>query len=107
MTAGPPRLPRVSFARGDSSRPEASEQPGRHVIKWQRTARSDRLAQGTLACPECDAPVAIGPAGRLTLTEAMACPFCDHRAPVRDFVSLALPTRATRVVIRVGFGDGR
>ena len=91
----------MSFVRGETSRPDASEQSGRQVIQWQRAARSQRIAEGTLACARCDAPVAIGP-GRLTLTETLTCPFCDHTAPVRDFVSLAHPTRATRVVVRVG-----
>ena len=92
----------MSFVRGESSRPDPSEQSGRQVIQWQRAARSTRLADATLACARCDAPVAIGP-GRLTLGAALTCPFCGHQAPVRDFVSLALPTRATRVVVRVGF----
>jgi hypothetical protein len=96
----------VSFVRGESSRPDASEQSGRQVIQWQRAARSDRLAEATLACALCDAPVAIGP-GRLTLSDTLTCPFCEHRAPVRDFVSLARPARATRVVVRVGFGGAR
>jgi hypothetical protein len=29
------------------------------------------------------------------------CPFCEHRAPVRDFLSLATPTRPARVVVRI------
>jgi hypothetical protein len=91
----------VSFARGETSRPDPSELSGRQVVKWQRSARSTRLADATLACARCDAPVAMGP-GRLALGDAMTCPFCGHHAPVRDFVSLALPTRATRVVVRVG-----
>jgi hypothetical protein len=96
----------MSFVRGESSRPDASEQSGRQVIQWRRAAVSDRLADATLACARCDAPVAIGP-GRLTMTDTLTCPFCGHHAAVRDFVSLALPTRATRVVVRVGFGGGR
>ena len=101
-----PRLAPVSFVRGESSRPDPSEQSGRQVIQWQRAARSTRLADATLACAHCDAPVAIGPR-RLTLGDTLTCPFCDHRAPVRDFVSLAQPTRAMRVVVRVGFVGGR
>ena len=96
----------MSFVRGESSRPDASEQSGRQVIQWRRTARSDRIAEATLACARCDAPVAIGP-GRLKLSDTLTCPFCSHAAPVREFVSLAPPSRATRVVVRVGFGDGR
>jgi hypothetical protein len=91
----------VSFVRDDSPNPDASERTGRQVFKWRQEARSDRLAEATLACTRCDAPVAIGP-GRLALTDTLTCPYCDHRGPVRDFVSLASPARATRIVVRVG-----
>ena len=64
-----------------------------------RPARSRRLASGTLACPRCDAPVALsgvrGPA------HPLACPFCDHAAPLRDFLSLGEPTRPARVTVRI------
>jgi hypothetical protein len=96
----------VSFVRDEGSRPEASEASGRQVIQWRRSARSERIAEGTLACERCDAPVTIGP-GRLAMTDTLTCPFCAHSALVRDFVSLSQPVRATRVVVRVGFGDGR
>jgi uncharacterized paraquat-inducible protein A len=92
----------VSFSRSESSRPDPAEASGRQVIKWRQAARSDRLADATLACAHCDAPVSIG-SGRLALGETLTCPFCAHEAPVRDFVSLARPTRATRIVVRVGF----
>jgi hypothetical protein len=29
------------------------------------------------------------------------CPFCDHGAPLRDFLSLAAPARAPRVHVLV------
>jgi uncharacterized paraquat-inducible protein A len=61
--------------------------------------RPGRLAGGTLACPECDAPVAIpGPVSPAAL---LACPYCDHAAPLRDFLSLAAPTRPARVEVRI------
>lgn len=65
----------------------------------RRTTRSGRLATGTLACSRCDAPVAIPEP--LTLGDRLACPFCGNRGPVRDFLSLASPTRPVRVVVRV------
>ena len=61
--------------------------------------RADVVASGTFACPECDAPVA--PDRALTLTERVVCPFCHHAAAARDFLSLAQPTRAAHVVVRV------
>jgi DNA-directed RNA polymerase subunit RPC12/RpoP len=57
------------------------------------------VAAGSLACGRCDAPVAL--AGPAVLTDALTCPYCAHRAPVRDFLSLTDPTRPARVVVRV------
>jgi hypothetical protein len=62
--------------------------------------RSRRLAAGTLACPECDAPVALTE-GPLTPADPLGCPVCLHAGAVRDFLSLATPTRPARVVVRV------
>lgn len=59
-----------------------------------------RLGPATLACPECDAPIALG--GRsVPFSEALQCPFCGHDAPLRAFVSLALPARPARVEVRL------
>jgi hypothetical protein len=33
--------------------------------------------------------------------DPMACGYCRHAGAVRDFLSLAEPTRPTRVVVRV------
>jgi uncharacterized paraquat-inducible protein A len=65
----------------------------------QRIRRTDRLATGTLACPDCDAPVA--PAGRMSPAQPAACPYCGHAAALRDFLSLAAPARPARVAVRV------
>lgn len=60
---------------------------------------SFRVASGTLACPGCDAPVALG--GRaVSLAEDLDCPFCWHSAPLRQFLSLAAPSRPARVEVR-------
>ena len=66
----------------------------------RRAVRSGQLATGTIACPSCDAPVAIGDRP-LSLTDPLTCPFCATSGPVREFLSLSVPTRPTRVVIRV------
>jgi hypothetical protein len=65
----------------------------------QRIRRADRLATGTLACPVCDAPVA--PAGPMTPAQRIGCPYCGHAGAVRDFLSLAAPSRPARVAVRV------
>lgn len=70
---------------------------GHHL---RRDARAAQLCEATLACARCDAPIATG-ARTLTLTETLVCPFCDHHAPVRDFLSLAIPSRPARVVVRL------
>jgi len=62
--------------------------------------RTGHVCTGTLACRRCDAPVAAGADG-LALTDQLLCPFCNHRGPVRDFLSLAAPTRPARVVVRL------
>jgi hypothetical protein len=65
----------------------------------RRSTRSGRLGTGTLACNRCDAPVAL--AGAASPSEVLSCPFCSHRAPLRDFLSLTQPSRPARVEIRV------
>jgi hypothetical protein len=62
--------------------------------------RSQIVAVGTLACPECDAPVAPGPLP-LAPHDVLNCPVCGHAGAVRDFLSLAQPSRPARVAVRV------
>lgn len=64
-----------------------------------RVTRTAPVAVGTLACPGCDAPVAL--AGPLAPSADLRCPFCAHDGAVRDFLSLEQPTRPTRVVVRI------
>jgi hypothetical protein len=73
-------------------RPEPAEH--RH------SERSTRLATGTLACPRCDAPVALA-RGAHSPVEPLRCPFCRHGATLRHFLSLAEPSRPARVAVRV------
>jgi hypothetical protein len=70
-----------------------------HVRKERRTAGATRLAGGTLACPGCDAPVALS--GPVAPADPLACPFCARTGAVRDFLSLAAPSRPARVEVRV------
>jgi hypothetical protein len=71
----------------------------------QRVARVGTLGTGTLACPGCDAPVALG-RDRKRPHEALSCPFCGRAGAVRDFLSLAAPTRPARVEIRLVLNPG-
>jgi hypothetical protein len=94
----------VSFLRGvDGSAHNTAGTPARWVRPGphrRRETRTARICDATLACARCDAPIAAGERG-LSLSETLVCPFCDHRAPVRDFLSLAMPTRPARVVVRI------
>jgi hypothetical protein len=69
------------------------------IVRPSRVPRSWHLGTGTLACPRCDAPVAL--AGAASPADALACPFCSHGGPLREFLSLAEPVRPTRVELRV------
>jgi len=93
----------MAFHRGiDGSEPLRPEPIGRlgGTHEERKDARSHRLAAGTLACPACDAPV-LPTAGPMSPADAIACPYCRHRAAVRDFLSLGTPTRPARVEIHV------
>ena len=65
-----------------------------------RPGRSARLAAGTLACPSCDAPVALG-GGPAAPADPLGCPYCGQAGAVRDFLSLSAPARPARVEVRV------
>lgn len=71
-------------------------------VELRRSTRSNVVCSGTLACRNCDAPIAAGPDG-LSLSDELACPYCRRRGRVRDFLSLSAPTRPARVVVRVQF----
>ncbi|HYP48634.1 MAG TPA: hypothetical protein VEQ61_08370 [Thermoleophilaceae bacterium] len=84
---------------GQPLQPEPVERlAGRHM--QHRAQTSWQLATGTLACPACDAPV-LPELGAMSVTDPIACGFCGHGGPAREFLSLAEPTRPTRVVVRV------
>jgi hypothetical protein len=91
----------VGLERGiDASEPIGIGARPAGAEEHRRAVRSATLATGTLACPLCDIPVAIGGA-RLAPADPLGCPFCGHAGAVRDFVTLGEPTRATHVRIRV------
>ncbi|MGH2951672.1 MAG: hypothetical protein ACRDKX_06480 [Solirubrobacterales bacterium] len=60
------------------------------------------LARGALACPACDLP--ISPAPRIRPRAELACGFCDHTAPAREFLregSFDAPANDVAVVARL------
>ena len=93
----------MAIQRGfDSPEPVGPEPTGgpAGLKEERRSTRSGYLGTGTLACPECDAPVALA-AGPASPAEPLSCPVCLHAAAVRDFLSLAPPTRPARVEVRL------
>jgi hypothetical protein len=66
----------------------------------RRAARTGHLGEGTLACPHCDAPVAL-PGGHASPADVLGCPYCLHAGTVREFLSLSAPARPARVRVRV------
>jgi hypothetical protein len=89
----------VAFFRGidgsDPARPEPIQRLG-GTQEERRVGRTSLLASGTLACPECDAPVAPGPTA-IAPSDPLSCPVCLHGGAVRDFLTLGEPTRPARV----------
>jgi len=93
----------VPFHRGlDGSEPVRPDPITRAggVQEHRVVARSWWLTTGTLACPRCDVPVALATAP-VSPADGLGCPFCGHAAAVRDFLSLAAPSRPARVAVRV------
>jgi hypothetical protein len=76
-----------------------SIEPASH-FEERRAGRPWYLATGSLACPGCDAPVLL-PTVRARPQDLLSCPFCEHAAALRDFLSLAQPPRAPRVRVLV------
>jgi hypothetical protein len=72
----------------------------RPSVHLRRDTRWAHLCDGTLACARCDAPIATG-GETLSMSSELACPFCAYRGPLRDFLSLAVPTRPARVALRI------
>jgi hypothetical protein len=79
---------------------DAPQQPVTAFYEERRAIRSDRLCEATLACDGCDAPVSLG-GEAVSLTHRLTCPYCGRSGPVRDFLSLARPTRPARVTVRI------
>jgi hypothetical protein len=71
-------------------------------VELRRSTAPGVLGTGTLACPRCDAPVALV-GGRMTPTEPLGCPYCDHYAAAREFLTLESPSRPAHVQVRVRY----
>ena len=82
-----------------SGRAQPVERLAGRLERRDATACRD-LASGTLACPSCDVPVLPAPWG-MAPSDSLSCAWCNHSGAVRDFLSLAEPTRPTHVVVQV------
>jgi hypothetical protein len=101
--SGSRRLVSLAFHHEIDGAEPARPQPverllGRH--EWRRDERPLHVASGTLACPACDAPV-LPRLGGMAPRDPLSCGFCRRSGTVRDFLSLAEPTRPTHVAVRV------
>jgi hypothetical protein len=93
----------VSFSRSLNFMGSPSSDQTRRLTVHEEKRRSldtRQIGVGTLACARCDAPVSVGP-GAHPPTASLTCPFCAHRAPLREFLSLAAPARPARVIVRL------
>ncbi len=93
----------MTLRRGiDGSEPLRAQPIGRTAgaAEDRLARRAGVLAEGSLACPACDAPVGVGRVP-LRVGAPLACPFCRYAGAVRDFLSLTAPTRPARVTVRV------
>ncbi|MDO8186491.1 hypothetical protein Q5424_24520 [Conexibacter sp. JD483] len=84
----------------DGSDPLRSERIAHVAGDEERRVTPSRVAEGTLACPDCDAPVALT-AGPISPADRLNCPFCGRDGSAREFLSLARPTRPQRVVVKI------
>jgi hypothetical protein len=73
---GDPGQPKTKLGRVDGSEAGAERRLVRDGVQV--------LGHGALVCPECALPVAVE--GRLPAGRTFQCGFCDHAAPVRQFV---------------------
>ena len=89
----------------DGSQPLRPQPVGRAGAVRPSDGRVGTLGTGTLACPECDAPVVLG-TGPSRPRDTLNCPFCGCAGALRDFLSLAAPTRPARVEIRLVLSPG-
>lgn len=94
----------MSFSRSfDAAGSGAADSTQRFTLireDKRRSIDSRQIGVGTLACARCDAPIALGP-GAHAPTQELVCPFCAHHAPLREFLSLATPTRPARVQVKL------
>ncbi len=79
-------------------RPQRTERPS-DLQPERRAAREWYLGPGTIACPDCDAPVAL-PRIPMAPLDPLGCPVCGTEGIVRDFLTVGEPSRPMRVQVR-------
>jgi hypothetical protein len=62
-------------------------------------AASRPIGHGSFACPACDVPLL--PAGPVSISASIECPFCAERSPARRFLRLdVIDTPHNEVYVR-------
>jgi hypothetical protein len=88
----------VALNRGIDGSEPVRAQPMEYADLELRIGRVTTLGVGTLACPECDAPVLL--AGPRRPQDTLSCGYCGRAGALREFLSLAAPSRPARVEVR-------
>jgi hypothetical protein len=82
---------------------EPDSDAARPVEEWLlERRRTERLAGGSLACPACDLPIALG--APVAVSAGLDCPYCRRMAPAREYLRLGTAVPAgSRVAIVASF----
>lgn len=87
----------VDPAKGEGPE-QAANVGGTHEVRRDR--RAGTLADGTLACPDCDFPT-HPTAPRMSPADDMWCNYCGRTGAVRDFLTLSDDPRPAKVTVVV------
>jgi hypothetical protein len=64
--------------------PERDDKLRAARVELRPAERAAWLGTRSLACPNCDVPIALS--GRVGFSDEIACAFCETTAPTRDFI---------------------
>jgi len=71
-----------------AARPDPERERELHArsgrVEIRPAMRTTELGVRAIACPCCGVPLRL--AGSIPWAATIACPFCDHSAPTREFV---------------------
>jgi hypothetical protein len=88
---------------GEGIGASAEARSTRPAREWEVVRqRPELLAEGALACPGCELPIALGRA--MPPSEGLDCPYCRRRGRASEFLRLgAAGPRGSRVAVVASF----